>query len=76
MKEERELSLGFLFLSIGFQSGAVWANETWGSYCDPKETWAFITWTIIALWVFLEFGYAILFGVNLLGIGLLMVHLH
>ncbi|KAM7460592.1 hypothetical protein LguiB_036070 [Lonicera macranthoides] len=31
----------------GILSGAVWANEAWGSYWnwDPKETWAFITWT-------------------------------
>nr|AKR81075.1 cytochrome c heme attachment protein [Pentastemona sumatrana] len=48
----RVISLGFTFLTIGILSGAVWANETWGSYWnwDPKETWAFITWTIFAIY--------------------------
>nr|YP_010461371.1 cytochrome c heme attachment protein [Allium wallichii]UUF92306.1 cytochrome c heme attachment protein [Allium wallichii] len=48
----RVISLGFAFLTIGILSGAVWANEAWGSYWnwDPKETWAFITWTIFAIY--------------------------
>ena len=31
----------------------LWANEAWGSYWnwDPKETWAFITWTIFAIYL-------------------------
>ena len=28
----RIISLGFIFLTVGILSGAVWANETWGSY--------------------------------------------
>ncbi|TYI30066.1 hypothetical protein ES332_A05G358600v1 [Gossypium tomentosum] len=46
------ISLGFIFLTIGILSGAVWANEVWGSYWnwDPKETWAFITWTVFAIY--------------------------
>nr|YP_009671101.1 cytochrome c heme attachment protein [Passiflora tetrandra]QCX30348.1 cytochrome c heme attachment protein [Passiflora tetrandra] len=49
----RILSIGFIFLTIGILSGAVWANETWGSYWnwDPKETWAFITWAIFAIYL-------------------------
>nr|YP_009501447.1 cytochrome c heme attachment protein [Passiflora pittieri]AXB38015.1 cytochrome c heme attachment protein [Passiflora pittieri] len=49
----RILSIGFIFLTIGILSGAVWANETWGSYWnwDPKETWAFITWVIFAIYL-------------------------
>nr|YP_010964891.1 cytochrome c heme attachment protein [Indigofera bracteata]WNM89546.1 cytochrome c heme attachment protein [Indigofera bracteata] len=49
----RIISLGFIFLTIGILSGAVWANEAWGSYWnwDPKETWAFITWTIFAIYL-------------------------
>ena len=49
----RTISLGFIFLTIGIISGAVWANEAWGSYWnwDPKETWAFITWTIFAIYL-------------------------
>ncbi|YP_003434024.1 cytochrome c heme attachment protein (chloroplast) [Typha latifolia] len=49
----RVISLGFTFLTIGILCGAVWANEAWGSYWnwDPKETWAFITWTIFAIYL-------------------------
>jgi len=49
----RTISLGFIFLTMGNISGAVWANEAWGSYWnwDPKETWAFITWTIFAIYL-------------------------
>nr|YP_010991302.1 cytochrome c heme attachment protein [Psittacanthus schiedeanus]WOX61575.1 cytochrome c heme attachment protein [Psittacanthus schiedeanus] len=49
----RVISLGFFFLSIGILSGAVWANEVWGSYWswDPKETWAFITWIIFTIYL-------------------------
>nr|YP_009940349.1 cytochrome c heme attachment protein [Elsholtzia rugulosa]QNZ89268.1 cytochrome c heme attachment protein [Elsholtzia rugulosa] len=49
----RVISLGFLFLTVGILSGAVWANEAWGSYWswDPKETWAFITWIIFAIYL-------------------------
>nr|YP_009403374.1 cytochrome c biogenesis protein [Diastatea micrantha]ASA34567.1 cytochrome c biogenesis protein [Diastatea micrantha] len=49
----RVISLGFLFLTTGIISGAVWANEAWGSYWtwDPKEIWAFITWMIFAIYL-------------------------
>lgn len=49
----RILSLGFPLLTIGILSGAVWANQTWGSYWswDPKETWALITWFIFAIYL-------------------------
>nr|YP_010160277.1 CcsA [Scrophularia cephalantha]YP_010885873.1 cytochrome c heme attachment protein [Scrophularia kakudensis]QRH17293.1 CcsA [Scrophularia cephalantha]WJH15937.1 cytochrome c heme attachment protein [Scrophularia kakudensis] len=49
----RVISLGFIFLTIGILSGAVWANEAWGSYWswDPKETWAFITWIVFAIYL-------------------------
>nr|QQW52213.1 cytochrome c biogenesis protein [Catalpa fargesii]UEE93967.1 cytochrome c heme attachment protein [Catalpa fargesii]UEE94052.1 cytochrome c heme attachment protein [Catalpa fargesii]UXR13211.1 cytochrome c heme attachment protein [Catalpa fargesii] len=49
----RVISLGFIFLTTGILSGAVWANEAWGSYWswDPKETWAFITWIVFAIYL-------------------------
>nr|YP_010349874.1 cytochrome c biogenesis protein [Cardamine circaeoides]YP_010414412.1 cytochrome c heme attachment protein [Cardamine enshiensis (nom. nud.)]UOH96616.1 cytochrome c biogenesis protein [Cardamine circaeoides]URS64594.1 cytochrome c heme attachment protein [Cardamine hupingshanensis]WIL06611.1 cytochrome c heme attachment protein [Cardamine hupingshanensis] len=52
----RIISLGFIFLTVGILSGAVWANETWGSYWnwDPKETWAFITWIIFAIYLHIK----------------------
>jgi len=42
--------LGFLFLSAGIITGAVWANSAWGRYWgwDPKETWSLITWFVYA----------------------------
>ncbi len=41
---------GFLFLSVGIITGAVWAHSAWGRYWgwDPKETWSLITWFIYA----------------------------
>jgi cytochrome c-type biogenesis protein CcsB len=49
----RIINVGFPFLTLGILSGAVWANETWGSYWnwDPKETWALITWFIFAIYL-------------------------
>ena len=49
----RTIGIGFPLLTIGILSGAVWANETWGSYWswDPKETWAFITWLIYSIYL-------------------------
>jgi len=49
----RIIGLGFPFLTLGIISGAVWANEAWGSYWswDPKETWALITWLTFATYL-------------------------
>ncbi len=46
----RAVALGFLFLSVGILTGAVWADSAWGRYWswDPKETWSLITWFIYA----------------------------
>ena len=47
---------GFLFLTIGIITGAVWANSAWGTYWswDPKETWSLITWFIYAIFMHLR----------------------
>ena len=49
----RMLGIGFPLLTIGILSGAVWANEAWGSYWswDPKETWALATWFVFAIYL-------------------------
>ena len=49
----RTITVGFLMLTVGIISGAVWANEAWGSYWswDPKETWALITWLVFATYL-------------------------
>ena len=46
----RTIVFGFLWLSAGIITGAVWANEAWGTYWswDPKETWSIITWFLYA----------------------------
>ena len=47
---DRTVSFGFIFLSLGIVTGAVWANSAWGTYWswDPKEVWSLITWMIYA----------------------------
>ena len=49
----RTITVGFLLLTIGIISGAVWANEAWGSWWswDPKETWALICWLVYAAYL-------------------------
>jgi len=64
-KEEKNLdtisykmiAFGFLFLTLGIISGAVWANSAWGTYWswDPKETWSLITWFIYAIYLHTRF---------------------
>jgi cytochrome c-type biogenesis protein CcsB len=51
------ISFGFLFLTIGIITGAVWANSAWGTYWswDPKETWSLITWFIYAAFLHCRF---------------------
>jgi cytochrome c-type biogenesis protein CcsB len=46
----RAIMLGFLLLTFGILTGAVWAETAWGKYWswDPKETWSLITWLIYA----------------------------
>ncbi len=46
----RTTVIGFLFLTLGILTGAVWAESAWGRYWswDPKETWSLITWLIYA----------------------------
>ena len=47
----KTMVFGFIWLSAGIITGAVWANSAWGTYWswDPKETWSLITWFIYAL---------------------------
>jgi cytochrome c-type biogenesis protein CcsB len=44
------IMFGFLFLTAGIITGAVWAKQAWTRYWswDPKETWSLITWFIYA----------------------------
>jgi len=46
----KTIIFGFMWLTAGIITGAVWANEAWGTYWswDPKETWSIITWFVYA----------------------------
>ena len=50
---DRSILVGFVLLTLGLISGAVWANEAWGTWWswDPKETWAFISWLFYAAYL-------------------------
>ena len=52
----RSVCLGLLFLSFTIVSGAIWAEQAWGSYWswDPKETWSLVTWLIYAVYLHLR----------------------
>ena len=47
----KTMLFGFIWLSAGIITGAVWANSAWGTYWswDPKETWSLITWFVYAI---------------------------
>ncbi|GAB4484626.1 MAG: c-type cytochrome biogenesis protein CcsB [Thermodesulfovibrionales bacterium] len=47
----RLITIGFPFLTLAIITGALWAENAWGTYWrwDPKEVWSLITWFIYAL---------------------------
>lgn len=49
----RFIMLGFPIWSFGVICGAIWGEHAWGRYWgwDPKETFAFITWVIFAIYM-------------------------
>ena len=49
----RSVCLGLLFLSFTMITGAIWAEQAWGSYWswDPKETWSLVTWLVYAIYL-------------------------
>ena len=52
--EYKMISIGFAIFTVGgLIFGAIWAEVSWGRYWawDPKETWAFITWLVYALYL-------------------------
>jgi cytochrome c-type biogenesis protein CcsB len=53
----RFVLVGFLFWAMMIATGAIWANEAWGSYWswDPIETWSLIVWIIYAVYLHLRF---------------------
>ena len=54
----RTVMVGFPLLTAGLCLGALWANESWGTYWgfDSKETWALITWLCFLGYLHLRFA--------------------
>ena len=52
----RSVCLGLLFLTFTIVTGAIWAEQAWGSYWswDPKETWSLVTWLVYATYLHLR----------------------
>jgi cytochrome c-type biogenesis protein CcsB len=46
----RLLGWGFVMLSLGIVSGALWAEATWGHFWswEPQESWSLVTWLLYA----------------------------
>lgn len=53
----RFLALALIFDTLMLIAGAIWAQAAWGRYWswDPLETWAFITWLLLAFTIHLRF---------------------
>ncbi len=47
----RLITIGFPLLTLAIITGALWAENAWGSYWrwDPREVWSLITWLIYAI---------------------------
>lgn len=47
----RFMAVAFVFHSLMLIAGAVWAQDAWGRFWawDSLETWAFVTWLVMAL---------------------------
>jgi ABC-type transport system involved in cytochrome c biogenesis permease subunit len=47
----RFMAIGLIFDTLMLVTGAIWAQDAWGRYWswDPLETWAFLTWLLLAL---------------------------
>ncbi len=49
----QSILVGFVLLTLGLITGAIWANEAWGTWWswDPKETWALVSWLFYAAYL-------------------------
>lgn len=55
----RCMAVGFIFDTLMLIAGAIWAQDAWGRYWawDPLETWAFLTWLVLAFSLHLRLTY-------------------
>ncbi|MFV0533259.1 MAG: c-type cytochrome biogenesis protein CcsB [Cumulibacter sp.] len=49
----RTMAFAFPIWTFAIITGAIWAESAWGRYWawDPKETWAFISWVVYAVYL-------------------------
>jgi ABC-type transport system involved in cytochrome c biogenesis permease subunit len=52
----RFVALGLIFETLMLVSGAIWAQDAWGRFWswDPLETWALLTWLLLAFTIHLR----------------------
>jgi ABC-type transport system involved in cytochrome c biogenesis permease subunit len=57
----RCMAIGFVFETLMLIAGAIWAQDAWGRYWnwDPLETWSFITWVLVAIYLHARFTYRV-----------------
>lgn len=57
----RCMAIGFIFETLMLIAGAIWAQDAWGRYWawDPLETWAFLTWLVLAFSLHARFTYTL-----------------
>lgn len=50
------VGIGFPFMTLSMATGALWAEQAWGSYWswDPKQTMSLVTWLIYAFYFHLH----------------------
>lgn len=55
----RFMAIGLIFETLMLIAGAIWAQDAWGRYWnwDPLETWAFLTWLLLAFSLHLRYAY-------------------
>lgn len=53
----RFMAIAFIFATLMIIAGAIWAQTAWGRYWawDSIETWAFITWLLLAFVLHIRF---------------------
>jgi ABC-type transport system involved in cytochrome c biogenesis permease subunit len=51
---DMDVSLSFVFMSIGMLTGAIWGQLSWGNFWswDPKETWALINLLVMSFYFY------------------------
>lgn len=54
--ERKMIAAGFVLEGVMIMTGAVWANNLWGSYWswDPVETWSLVSLLVYALYLHLQ----------------------